>query len=416
MTEIQVAFDDRHGITTLALGMPSWKHPILRRYFPERHFVFPPVHISARQLEKDYPTLLTSEAEVFIWGLGARPEIVALLERCGVRLHILEDGFLRSRNAFASRTLPLSLTLDSRTAHFDAEKSSDLERLLETYPFAEDNTLRARAAAGIAALLARGITKYNGGERLASDTLYGAKHQRRVLVLGQVDGDASIRFGCPSRMTQTELVHLAVAENPDCEVIFRPHPDVLNRVRPSKVNLHKLSRICRVVTTPSSITTALETIDRVYTLTSLGGFEALMRGISVTVIGYPFYAGWGLTDDRSSLTRRKRRLGLYDVFAAAYLIYPKYFDPKDGTPCRFEDTLLYLQISQSPPENEARDKPVQTALRHRVAVTVIRPIVVRIGSGEDGRYFSENPYEFLQERSSPWLRRLGRLLFKPAER
>ncbi|MFP3353495.1 hypothetical protein R0K04_19110, partial [Pseudoalteromonas sp. SIMBA_153] len=34
---------------------------------------------------------------------------------------------------------------------------------------------------------------------------------------------------------------------------------------------------------------ALESINHVYTITSLGGFEALLRGKKVTVLGRPFY-------------------------------------------------------------------------------------------------------------------------------
>ena len=33
------------------------------------------------------------------------------------------------------------------------------------------------------------------------------------------------------------------------------------------------------------------------TMTSLAGFEALLRGKPVTTHGQPFYAGWGLTED-----------------------------------------------------------------------------------------------------------------------
>lgn len=52
-----------------------------------------------------------------------------------------------------------------------------------------------------------------------------------------------------------------------------------------------------------------------------------MRGIKVTTLGCPYYAGWGLTDDRQSNSRRKRRLTVEQVFAAAYLLYAHYFDP-----------------------------------------------------------------------------------------
>ena len=47
--------------------------------------------------------------------------------------------------------------------------------------------------------------------------------------------------------------------------------------------------------------------DRIETMTSLAGFEALIRDKPVGVHGMPFYAGWGLTDDRHPIVRRTRR-------------------------------------------------------------------------------------------------------------
>jgi capsular polysaccharide export protein len=34
-------------------------------------------------------------------------------------------------------------------------------------------------------------------------------------------------------------------------------------------------------------------VNEVWTMTSLLGFEALIRGKSVTCLGLPFYCGWG---------------------------------------------------------------------------------------------------------------------------
>ncbi|NNH31078.1 hypothetical protein C9413_16675, partial [Rhizobium sp. SEMIA 4085] len=76
-----------------------------------------------------------------------------------------------------------------------------------------------------------------------------------------------------------------------------------------------------------SLASSFRTIDHVYTITSLAGFEALLRGLKVTTLGCPFYSGWGLTDDRQPTDRRKRKLTVEQLFAGAYVLYPKYFDP-----------------------------------------------------------------------------------------
>jgi capsular polysaccharide export protein len=48
-------------------------------------------------------------------------------------------------------------------------------------------------------------------------------------------------------------------------------------------------------------------VNEVWTMTSLLGFEALIRGKSVTCLGLPFYCGWGLTRDRQEVPRRHAR-------------------------------------------------------------------------------------------------------------
>lgn len=85
--------------------------------------------------------------------------------------------------------------------------------------------------------------------------------------------------------------------------------------------------ICTILEENISLSESFRTIDHVYTITSLSGFEALLRGLKVTTLGCPFYSGWGLTDDRQPTNRRKRKLTIEQLFAGAYVLYPKYFDP-----------------------------------------------------------------------------------------
>jgi len=59
-------------------------------------------------------------------------------------------------------------------------------------------------------------------------------------------------------------------------------------------------------------------------MTSLAGFEGLLRGKRVVTYGIPFYAGWGLTDDRHRSERRTRKLILDELVAGCLLKYPRY--------------------------------------------------------------------------------------------
>ena len=101
----------------------------------------------------------------------------------------------------------------------------------------------------------------------------------------------------------------------------------------------------------------LNACDRLATLTSLTGFEALMRGKPVSVYGRPFYAGWGLTDDKLTFERRTRRASLQSLIHAALIGYPVYVTP-DGWPCEAEDLVEALIA--------ARDRPVQPPPRGQV--------------------------------------------------
>ena len=59
-------------------------------------------------------------------------------------------------------------------------------------------------------------------------------------------------------------------------------------------------------------------------MTSLVGFEALLRGLPVFTYGLPFYAGWGLTGDRHRVPRRTSTLTLDALTAGTLIAYPRY--------------------------------------------------------------------------------------------
>ena len=87
---------------------------------------------------------------------------------------------------------------------------------------------------------------------------------------------------------------------------------------------------------------SLEQVDEVHVMTSLAGFEALLRGRKVVCYGQPFYAGWGLTTDVHPPERRRRLLSLDALVAGALILYPRYFSQSgsaDSTPERALDDL-----------------------------------------------------------------------------
>ncbi|MBR0557043.1 capsular polysaccharide biosynthesis protein [Ciceribacter sp. L1K23] len=271
--------------------------------------------------------LSNPESRILTWGYRAKPWVYDFAREHGVPLTYCEDGFIRSTGLGNERQQPLSLCFDRQGLYFDATRPSDLETLLQNYDFDADRQLMERAAICRDKLISMGLSKYNFAPPFDVEAVYGRKDRRRILILGQVETDASIKYGCERPIDNNDVVRLAKAENPDAQIIYKPHPDVLFGSRQKVSEPDEVKDIATIVYDRISLPDSLRTVDHVYTITSLGGFEALLRDIPVTTLGCPFYAGWGVTDDRQPCHRRTRKLTVLQVFAAAYMLYPTYRDP-----------------------------------------------------------------------------------------
>lgn len=410
-------------IRTYAFHIHGWKQEIFRRYFPDREFVFVPMYARDADFKGWAKRILTENSpQIFVWSLRAPKNLKAFASQHRIPVFYIEDGFIRSVVASASRTPPLSLALDQGTAYFDCREPSDLERLLGSYDFDGAPELLARASAGIRFLLETGVSKYNSDTRTDIDRLYGPKSGKRVLVIGQVEDDASIQFGCLSSVTNNDLVRLAAKENPGAHIIYKPHPDILNRVRLAQSDPQDVQHLCQIITQPLSMSQAFETIDHVYTITSLAGFEALLRGLKVTTYGCPFYAGWGLTDDRQPNERRGRALTIEALFAGAYLLYPRYFEPESGKSISFEETVDGIsrhfaaaresEVAWQPSGPQWRAWGPYGILGWRHLITPpLASIISKVGNSHDAKTFRQDPILFFRELSNPVFRFIGRIVY-----
>ena len=260
------------------------------------------------------------------WGRDAPADLQALAQRTGARLLRMEDGFVRSVGLGSDLIRPLSLVLDGRGIYFDPTHPSDLEHLLGTVVFTDSELGMARKVRAF--MVEHGITKYNLEPRELVAWPSGGKQV--VLVPGQVEDDASIRFGCTDVKTNLGLLQAARQAHPDAFVVYKPHPDVMSGNRVGKLALAQAHQWADHVEARLSVVSCIAACDVVHTMTSLTGFDALLRGKRVVVYGQPFYAGWGLTDDvlkvGVAFARRKRRLSLDELVAGTLLRYPIYWD------------------------------------------------------------------------------------------
>ena len=259
----------------------------------------------------------------------------------GVPLVRVEDGFVRSVGLGSDMVPPSSITVDWRGIHYDPSRASDLETLLAQTQF--PLALLTRAAHLRAAILAGGISKYGG----SAPHVFPAREpgRRLVLVPGQVEDDMSVKLGGGGLASNLELLRRARALEPDAEIWFRPHPDVDAGHRKGAVPDADALQVADRIVRGGGMAALLGLVDAVHVLTSLTGFEALLRGCDVTCHGMPFYAGWGLTRDLMPLSdRRGRGLALDELVAGVLILYPRYLDPVSGLPCEPE-TLFARMVA-----------------------------------------------------------------------
>lgn len=284
---------------------------------------------------------------IAIWGAVPPPGLADLTTRCGATLLRIEDGFIRSVGLGSDLIPPQSLVIDARGIYFDATQPSDLEVMLATARF--DEPTLARAAQVREKIVAEGLTKYNIERQVTPK--WAGQHPFVILVPGQVQSDASITLGGTSIRTNLALITKVRTACPDAVIVYKPHPDVMSGNRHGRAAEREAMAIADVVETECSIVSCIEACDALHTITSLSGFDALLRGKPVTTWGMPFYAGWGLTEDRApnaiAAARRTRRLSVDEIVAGALLHYPVYWNSVNERHTDCESVLSDIAYSRN---------------------------------------------------------------------
>jgi capsular polysaccharide export protein len=325
----------------VAAGMAKWKREAIGRFLWAPRET-PLAMVDAAAAAVDEATRLSGG--IAVWPSRAPDGLATQAAAAAVPLFRVEDGFIRSVGLGAGLHPPLSIVVDGRGIYYDPRQSSDLEHLLQHHPFPPG--LLARAECLAATVVAQGISKYG---RTVPPPPSPRPAGRLVLVAGQVEDDASVAAGGAGVAGNLDLLIRARAAEPDATLLFKPHPDVdaghrRGRV-PDATLLAHADRIVRDEPMPA----LLARVDAVHVLTSLTGFEALLRGREVVCHGQPFFAGWGLTRDLGpSIPRRTRRLTLAQLVVGTLILYPRYLDPVSGLPCPPEVLLMRFAAGWRP--------------------------------------------------------------------
>lgn len=324
---------DSNRCIAAVVGVGSWKRPTVDALLwgggePPRH---------AREI----PRPPSSDSCIAAWKSRTPKALLARLNERGLNVAEIEDGMIRGPGLGANCVPPLSIVVDFSGIYFDPSEPSDLERLLETAEF--DGRLLDRAARLRERIVGAGISKYENGSNPTKRQI----GTRRILAVGQVEDDRSILSG-GNGQTNLELLQRARSMEPDAWLIYRPHPDVEAGHRKGHIPDHVALQHANEIHRGGSISSLIDAVDGVHCITSLAGFEALLRLKPVTTHGVPFYAGWGLTRDLGSIpSRHTRRRSLDELVAATLILYPRYLDPASRLPCRPEVLVGRLERGEA---------------------------------------------------------------------
>ncbi|MGO2504576.1 MAG: capsular polysaccharide biosynthesis protein [Psychrobacter alimentarius] len=295
---------------------------------------------------------------LLVWGLAKRQQLQEKLRSKLISpptIYCMEDGFIRSNGLGATLLAPLSVVIDKQGIYYDATQPSDLETLLRQCK-ALSPKQKTRVQTLQNKLLTQRVSKYNVGastNNLSSSWMQEAKlsGKRRILIIGQVEDDLSVQYCGSAIKTNSGLIERVCRDNPDAYLIYKPHPDVEAGLRAGKVTESCLRQV-QAVAYDTAMPDCLECVDEIHTISSLTGFEALLRGLNVTCYGLPFYAGWGLTTDIDAhlspkdmyLQRRTRDtvLTLEQLLHCALIRYPLYRLPNGYGLAQVEQVIDYL--------------------------------------------------------------------------
>jgi capsular polysaccharide export protein len=314
----------------VTLGMALWKRPAIAALFAHGGGHPPSTRFAGDAISRATRT----GGAIAVWASRAPAGFAEHCAGRGIPVLWVEDGFIRSAGLGAAYMPGASYSLDPAGPYYDPAIRTGLATLLAEARF--DDALLARAAALRARIVSAGVTKYNLGGGLPPLPEDG---RRRILVPGQVADDLSVLRGAGRIRGNLDLLEAVRAENPDACILYKPHPDVVAGHRRGAVPKAALERLADAVLPEAGIAALIGAVDQVHTLTSLAGFEALLRGVPVVTWGRPFYAGWGLTEDRDPPEGRGVARTLDELVAAVLILTPRYLDPVTRLPCTPEVLL-----------------------------------------------------------------------------
>jgi hypothetical protein len=257
---------------------------------------------------------------------------------------VLEDGFIRSINIGLSGEPSLSIIFDSHTAYYDATKASQLENLLNSDIKLNKETIDYCKKC-ISKIVMHRVSKYNRAPCYKLNL--GNPNKRKILLVDQRYNKASVKYGLGDNSSFANMLQDALSHYNDYDIIIKRHPDAITGGKQSYFNKDLLSPFKyanNIFLYDDDINpyALFDLVDDVFVCSSRMGFEALMAGKKVHCYGMPFYAGWGITEDKIVLDRRSKKRSVEEIFYFAYIVLSRYWNPDKNSIAKVDEIVDYI--------------------------------------------------------------------------
>lgn len=231
---------------------------------------------------------------------------------------------------------PFAYCIDLKS-HFNDPAGSDLETLLQAYDFSKQKELVQESSL----LIQERVKAFDKDiQSQLPEELLAAVPAGKVLVIA---APPSVQQG----YSNANLIQIAQLENVGATIRYIPLDEADKRL------MRRKYPALEILEANSPFATSLQQVRQVYTVNAQLGFEALLRGIKVTTFGKPFYAGWGLTEDRLDGVQRNRTLTVEELFTGFYLLYVRYFNPVYKKVVSYQDALNTIRQLEAIQAHEA---------------------------------------------------------------
>lgn len=322
------------------IGFSFWKKRVLLPYLqlPSIKLSYHSINQFIKIVNDRNQKLKIQNQKLLIWGQGKKKLLSFINDLNPIRM---EDGFVRSLGLGSNLNMPYSLVIDELGIYFNSNNISELEFLLANKQLTKAQIQKGQNIRYL--LIKTRLGKYNVGQNMK---IRPDNDKKVILIPGQVEDDASILYGSPIIKTNIDLIKMVRKNNPNDYIIYKPHPDVLSGNRKGMVDSTEINKYVDKIIEFVDIIDCIEQIDEIHTMTSLAGFEALIRGKKVICYGQPFYSSWGLTIDKYPVSRRVRKLTLDELIYIVMYEYAVYIHPDSFEFTEPEILINYLNTKK----------------------------------------------------------------------